>query len=51
MDRPGIGSELEKPMLVMDESLRDRKNLIAGANEEGFHYLNVTPARDFKGGS
>jgi prolyl-tRNA synthetase len=37
-------------MLVMDESLRDRKNLVAGANAEGFHYLNVTPARDFKGG-
>jgi len=50
MDRAGIGTELEKPMLVMDESLRDRKNLVAGANAEGFHYLNVTPARDFKGG-
>jgi len=34
--------------IVADQALRDRKNLITGANKEDFHFRNVTPGRDFK---
>jgi prolyl-tRNA synthetase len=35
------------PLLLADPALQGRKNLIAGANKEGFHLKNVTPGRDF----
>jgi prolyl-tRNA synthetase len=36
------------PVRVMvDEALRGRKNLVAGANRENYHLKNVTPERDF----
>ena len=35
-------------VVVVDEALRGRKNLIAGANKENYHLKNVTPDRDFK---
>lgn len=34
--------------VILDASLEGRKNLIAGANKEGFHLRNVTPGKDFK---
>ena len=33
--------------LVLDQALKGRSNLIAGANREGYHLRNVTPGRDF----
>lgn len=36
------------PVLI-DEALRGRKNMIAGANIDDYHLLNVTPEEDFKG--
>jgi prolyl-tRNA synthetase len=39
--KPGV-------LVVLDASLEDRTNLIAGANKEEFHLRNVTPGRDFK---
>jgi len=35
------------PLLLADEALRGRKNLVAGANKEDYHLRNVTPERDF----
>ncbi len=53
MQREQIGSETQKilleglPLMLADTALQGRKNLIAGANKEGFHLKNVTPGRDF----
>ncbi len=40
-----VGPKLE---IVMDSALQGRANLVAGANEEGYHLWDVTPGRDFK---
>ena len=37
-----------RPILLADDALRDRKNLIAGANKEDYHLKNLTPGRDFR---
>ena len=37
-----------RPILLLDEALRNRKNLIAGANKEDYHLKNLTPGRDFQ---
>jgi prolyl-tRNA synthetase len=34
--------------IFADEALQGRRNLIAGANKDGFHLRNVTPDRDFQ---
>ena len=34
-------------IVVVDRSLVDRKNLVAGANKHDYHFRNVTPGRDF----
>jgi prolyl-tRNA synthetase len=39
---------LDGVIVLVDEALRGRKNLIAGANQENYHLKNVTPDRDFK---
>jgi prolyl-tRNA synthetase len=36
-----------KPILLVDEALKDRNNLIAGANKEDYHLKNLTPGKDF----
>ena len=36
-----------KTIVVMDLGLEGRKNLVAGANKQDYHFRNVTPARDF----
>jgi prolyl-tRNA synthetase len=36
-----------KVLLVMDNALEGRSNMVAGANELDYHYRNVTPGRDF----
>jgi prolyl-tRNA synthetase len=33
--------------LLADESLQGRRDLVCGANEDGFHLRHVTPGRDF----
>ena len=33
--------------LVADDALRGRRNMIAGANKDGYHLRHVTPGRDF----
>jgi prolyl-tRNA synthetase len=49
-----IGLELAKsfdnsdaPVLIVDEALKGRKNVISGANKEDYHLKNVTPEVDF----
>ena len=34
--------------LVADEALQGRRNMIAGANKDGYHLRNVTPGKDFE---
>ena len=47
---PGYGSPLgvEGEIVVVDDAILASPNLVAGANEEGFHYLNVNYGRDFE---
>src|SRR5271154_713081 len=35
------------PLLLVDEALKGRSNLIAGANKENYHLKNLTPGKDF----
>src|SRR5215210_4201205 len=45
---PGYGSPLgvEGSLVVVDDAIPASPNLVAGANEEGFHFLNVNYGRD-----
>ncbi len=47
---PGYGSPLgvEGAIVIADDAIPDSHNLLAGANEEGFHYANVNHGRDFE---
>ncbi len=47
---PGYGSPLgvEGAIVVADDTILASPNLVAGANEEGFHFLNVNYGRDFE---
>jgi prolyl-tRNA synthetase len=38
---------LEGARVLADRALEGRRNMIAGANRDGFHLHNVTPGRDF----
>ena len=40
--------ESDSPILIVDEALKGRKNLISGANKEDYHLKNVTPEVDFR---
>ena len=40
--------QLERPILLVDQALEGRTNLISGANKEDYHLKNVTPGRDFQ---
>jgi prolyl-tRNA synthetase len=35
------------PLLLVDDALKGRANLIAGANKEDYHLKNLTPGKDF----
>jgi len=37
----------DQPILLVDEALKHRKNLISGANKEDYHLKNVTPEGNF----
>ena len=47
---PGYGSPLgvEGALVVVDDAIPASPNLVAGANEKGFHFLNVNYGRDFE---
>jgi prolyl-tRNA synthetase len=36
-----------QPLLLVDEALEGRTNLIAGANKEDYHVKNLTPGKEF----
>lgn len=46
---PGYGSPVgvQDAVVVIDESIRDSPNLVAGANKPGYHLKNVNFPRDF----
>src|SRR5215211_3048788 len=47
---PGYGSPIgvEGAIVVVDDAIPASPNLVAGANEEGFHLLNANYGRDFE---
>jgi prolyl-tRNA synthetase len=47
---PGYGSPVGTTgaFIVVDESVRNTPNLVAGANKVGYHYLNVNLGRDYQ---
>ena len=47
---PGYGSPIgvDGTLVVVDEAILASPNLVAGANEEGYHFLNVNHGRDFE---
>jgi len=47
---PGYASPvgLKDTLVVVDEAIPEADNLVAGANEEGFHLLNVNYGRDYQ---
>ena len=47
---PGYGSPLgvEGALVVADDAIPVSPNLVAGANEEGFHFANINHGRDFE---
>lgn len=42
-----VGMDPEKVIIVVDQSVMQMHNICCGANEEGYHYINVNPGRDF----
>jgi prolyl-tRNA synthetase len=40
--------EIERPILLVDQALEGRTNLISGANKEDYHLKNVTPGHNFQ---
>ena len=47
---PGYGSPIgvKGALVVVDDSIANSPNLVAGANEEGFHLKNVNCGRDYE---
>ncbi|OGF54733.1 MAG: proline--tRNA ligase [Candidatus Fraserbacteria bacterium RBG_16_55_9] len=47
---PGYGSPvgLQGAMVVVDDAIPDTPNMVAGANEPGYHLINVNYGRDFE---
>jgi prolyl-tRNA synthetase len=48
--QPGYGSPIgvDGAIVVVDDAIPASPNLVAGANEEGFHFLNANYGRDFE---
>jgi len=46
--KPGEEKTGKKPILILDEALRGRKNLIGGANKEDYHVKHLTPGKNFE---
>ena len=50
---PGYGSPVgvgDGVLIVADDAVADSPNLVAGANEEGYHLLNTNLGRDYEAG-
>lgn len=50
---PGYGSPVgirDGALIVADDAVADSSNLVAGANEEGYHLLNTNLGRDYEAG-
>lgn len=47
---PGYGSpvDVKDAFIVVDESIRESSNLVAGANKPGYHLKNVNLGRDYE---
>ena len=47
---PGYASpvDIEDALVVVDDLIPDSPNLVAGANEDGYHLLNVNLGRDYE---
>ena len=47
---PGYGSPVgvHGAIVVVDDAVTESPNLVAGANEEGYHLLNVNYGRDYR---
>jgi prolyl-tRNA synthetase len=41
------GSDTSRPLLLVEEALRGRRNLVGGANKEEYHVKNLTPGETF----
>ncbi|MGO9516581.1 MAG: proline--tRNA ligase [Candidatus Korobacteraceae bacterium] len=41
-------SDKVRPLLLVEEALRGRRNLIGGANKENYHVKNLTPGETFR---
>jgi len=49
---PGFGSAIGAKgdiLVIVDDTVAQSNNLVAGANEKGYHYLNTNFGRDYKG--
>ena len=48
--QPGYGSPIgvRDALVVVDDAVLGSSNLVAGANEVGYHYINVNYGRDYK---
>jgi prolyl-tRNA synthetase len=42
-----LKKDADKPVLLVDQALEGRANLIGGANKEDYHLKNITPGKDF----
>ncbi len=42
-----VGLDAKKVIIVVDQSVMKMHNVCCGANEEGYHLVNVNPGRDF----
>jgi prolyl-tRNA synthetase len=42
-----LKKDSDKPLLLVDQALEGRANLIGGANKENYHLKNLTPGKDF----
>jgi prolyl-tRNA synthetase len=40
-------AKTDKPVLLLDEALRGRTNMVGGANKEEYHYRNLSPDVNF----
>jgi prolyl-tRNA synthetase len=42
-----LKKDVDRPVLLVDNALEGRTNLIAGANKENYHVKNLTPGKEF----
>jgi len=47
VERAEDAADTTRPLLLVEEALRGRRNFIAGANKEEYHVKNITPGETF----